>query len=298
MVRNKKLSIVTIVVSFLIFSCSGGIYSLDKCYQEIGEFGEKLFTDDYVWFANAYAQIVTSFTPYDEEYKTMVNYLLDAVYILDIADGPYSIEFDAVYEQREAISLSNFETHINLNMKNISDIYYLSPGNSLIDENYANPNANFIVKYNNEPYLYSVVVTFEYRQGEYEIIEPFYSSQWSNLVKIYQETGLEFNDIKYMVKKLNTLDRFKIFNKKFGKNFDEEFSLEKYTKSLENRKKILNDADYLFKTHPECLEISEFKNYPNRINSDYANIVYELNEVSYEDFSGPSGFDVPYYYSN
>lgn len=295
MVRNKNSTITFIIISLLLSSCTGGLYSLDKCYEEVEKLTDKLNSEMYVWYSNVQAYSVNE----DDKFKAIAMHQLKTDYILDIENGPFPIKFNIYYEGKKGVSLLGLENHLNDYKENIADIYYLKSNTNLIDVNYANQFSNFIVKYNDDPYFYAFVLSAPGKEGRKNIkINPGSRTLWDYLLAIYERHNIEFNAVEFLVDNTDTLERFNILDIKFGENYDEEFSLNKYTDGLEYRKELLNDFDYLFKSNPECLEIEKFKGFPTRIKSDYQNIINELSKVSSEYFEGPTGFLVPIYSLN
>ena len=287
MVRSKQLTIVYTFVLLLIVSCTGGVYTLDECYEEIDTATKKLNEETYVWLSNSLSRYVNNLDIIaDDDFKKIAMHVLDTDYILDLENGPYPIEFNNFINGRKAVSLFKFENHIINYKKNISDIYYITTNSKIIDENYANPFSNFLIKYNTDPYLYAFAVSEENRM------------RWLAVQEMFLKTNTELINLEFLMNRLNTLEKFEIIDIKFNKENNEYFSLNKYTESLEYRKNILNDIDYLFRTHPECLDIGKFKYYPSLIRTDYQYVSDELNAINSDSFTGPSGFSVPIYDSN
>ena len=298
MVRSKQLTIVYTFVLLLMVSCTGGVYTLDECYEEIDTATKKLNEETYVWLSNELSRYVKNLDIIaDDDFKKIAMHVLDTDYILDLENGPYPIEFNNFINGRKAVSLIKFENHIINYKKNISDIYYITPSSKIIDENYANPFSNFLIKYNTDPYLYAFAVSERINYSFYMPVSPD-RMIWNELQEMFLKTNTELINLEFLMNRLDTLEKFEIIDIKLNKENNEYFSLNKYTESLEYRKTILNDIDYLFRTHPECLDIGKFKYYPSIIRTDYQYVSDELNAINSDSFTGPSGFSVPTYDSN
>ena len=273
---NKKL-LLNLLILLIASNCSGGVYSIEKCYEKV---------DDYAEESSDVATYISSNNLRSRSYYNgffdhdIVNVLfLEEKYILSVSEGPYPTNNEQL--RRDYIS------YLESVKDNVLKIYTaLDRGEQgllyrLIDEDYANKKSNYIIQYKNDPHLYALKINDPYFSiANYDERDTYYKF----IIDKEKELNLEVLLLDDLLDENGDYENLNIVFGNFFNHDHEEHKYDegKYLKYLERHQSLVSEYSYFFTEHPECAEINEFSNFQNRLELIYS---WTNDEIEYLNLS-------------